>query len=295
MANKFKVWVDSPGSVIMDAATFATDTQRSGGFQAGQAASALRVNSALRQANLVVAALMGLVDNSNLDLKSSVSDVQTSISNYLTGLTVTKATNADITTDSTVGDNVVKFAIGNGTVYNKTINNVANATQATYASADTSKGTIEERLTNLGFNEGDATIVDSRFITQCHFYQEGNSTFLNFKFKWPELTNLPATYPSATVIHIATLPSNFRFIHDSDELAIAHVDSVAQYAQHGFLRYYIGRSDIADSRRNIYVAYWRTTDVVNMNIPANTGETFNVSFINSPNVVLSQTYNKKYD
>ena len=29
MANKFNVWVDSPGSGIQDAATFATDTQRS--------------------------------------------------------------------------------------------------------------------------------------------------------------------------------------------------------------------------------------------------------------------------
>lgn len=142
MANKFKVWVDSPGSVIMDAATFDKDFQRTSGFQAGQAASALRVNSALRQANLVVAALMGLVDNDNLDLKSSVTDVSqginTWLTNKITNTTVTNASNAtnatnvNIISDSTVGNNVVKFQIGSGT-YNKTINNVQNATNATNA------------------------------------------------------------------------------------------------------------------------------------------------------------------
>ena len=168
MANKFKVWVDSPGSVIMDATTFATDTQRTSGFQAGQAASALRVNSALRQANLVVAALMGLVDNDNLDLKSSVTDVSqginTWLTNKITNTTVTNAsnvsskinnkniseifesdgttvknattsvnaTNVNIISDSTVGNNVIKFQIGSGT-YNKTINNVQNADNATKA------------------------------------------------------------------------------------------------------------------------------------------------------------------
>ena len=168
MANKFKVWVDSPGSVIQDAATFATDAQRSGGFQAGQAASALRVNSALRQANLVAAALMGLVDNSNLDLKSSVTDVSQGINTWLTNkitnttvtnasnvsskinnknlteifesdgttvknaITSVNATNVNIISDSTVGNNVIKFQIGSGT-YNKTINNVQNADSATKA------------------------------------------------------------------------------------------------------------------------------------------------------------------
>ena len=65
MANNFKPWVDSPtaGQQVQSASVFATDAQRVDGFKAGDPASALRVNSALRQANIVVAGLMQMCDD----------------------------------------------------------------------------------------------------------------------------------------------------------------------------------------------------------------------------------------
>lgn len=50
-----------------------------------------------------------------------------------------------------------------------------NATIAQYASEDTSKGTIEERLTALGFKEGSITINTSVFnATETKLYRQGN-------------------------------------------------------------------------------------------------------------------------
>lgn len=81
MANKFVPWIDSPvaGETTQAQATFASDEQRTGGFVAGKTASAIRVNSALRQANVVVSALMQLADDlvtlPELDLNSSVANI----------------------------------------------------------------------------------------------------------------------------------------------------------------------------------------------------------------------------
>lgn len=86
MANNFKAWVDSPtpGQQIQSAIVFATDTQRVNGFNAGDPASAIRVNSALRQANVVVAALMKMCDDistlpSGLGLASTINDIAAAI------------------------------------------------------------------------------------------------------------------------------------------------------------------------------------------------------------------------
>lgn len=86
MANNFKVWVDSPtaGQQVQSSAVFATDTQRINGFIAGDPASAIRVNSALRQANLIAVGLMALCDNyaplpSDLEMTSSVDAVKNAL------------------------------------------------------------------------------------------------------------------------------------------------------------------------------------------------------------------------
>ena len=86
MANNFKPWVDSPtaGQQVQSASVFATDTQRVNGFKAGDSASALRVNSALRQANIVVAGLMQMCDDiktlpDGLSLTSTVAQVKNAI------------------------------------------------------------------------------------------------------------------------------------------------------------------------------------------------------------------------
>ena len=80
MAN-FYPWIDAANDNMMSVSDFVNDDQRKSGFQAGQAASSTRVNSALRQANLFVAALAEVVlaDNTTLNLTSSVDAVKTAL------------------------------------------------------------------------------------------------------------------------------------------------------------------------------------------------------------------------
>lgn len=82
MAN-FYPWIDVANDNVMSAADFANDSQRKSGFQAGQAASSTRVNSALRQANLFVAALANVVlaNNTTLSLTSSLDEVTNALKN----------------------------------------------------------------------------------------------------------------------------------------------------------------------------------------------------------------------
>ena len=80
MAN-FYPWIDAANDNVMSVTDFANDDQRKSGFQAGQAASSIRVNSGLRQANLFVAALAEVVlaTNTTLNLTSSVDAVKTAL------------------------------------------------------------------------------------------------------------------------------------------------------------------------------------------------------------------------
>lgn len=93
MANNFKPWVDTPttGQNVQDYTTFGNDDERIEGFKAGERASAIRVNSALRQANVVVAAFMQMCDEikalpTDLSLSSTVTAVKTAIKASLDAL-----------------------------------------------------------------------------------------------------------------------------------------------------------------------------------------------------------------
>lgn len=82
MPNKFLDWVDD--SNINNTQTyedFENDEQRKQGFKSGTAASSIRVNTALRQANLVANAIMDVVapDDSALNFKSKRNDIATKI------------------------------------------------------------------------------------------------------------------------------------------------------------------------------------------------------------------------
>ena len=87
MANKFVVWIPTPtvNTNIQSQATFASDEQTQGGFEAGQPASAIRVNTAIRQANLVACALMNVFipDNNTLSVESSVGDLTTELLKHI--------------------------------------------------------------------------------------------------------------------------------------------------------------------------------------------------------------------
>ena len=80
--SNFKPWVTdgSDENKIESAADFAQSATN--GFVPGTAASSKKVNSALRQANLVVCALMEMVADNTLDLTSSVADVKTALEGY---------------------------------------------------------------------------------------------------------------------------------------------------------------------------------------------------------------------
>lgn len=96
MASKFKVWIDSPtvGTNIQSYENFIKDGQRTSGFSTGSVASSIRVNSALRQANLVAVALMNsMLPNSSCDLTSTVDALVSEINAYFSQF----ATNAALT------------------------------------------------------------------------------------------------------------------------------------------------------------------------------------------------------
>lgn len=107
MANDFKPWVDSPtaGQQVQSASVFATDAQRVNGFKAGDPASALRVNSALRQANIVVAGLMQMCDDiktlpDGLSLMSTVTQIKNAIKAAIDQLDATVLASAKSYTDT---------------------------------------------------------------------------------------------------------------------------------------------------------------------------------------------------
>lgn len=80
----FYVWIDTPtNSNCMTGSDFNTDTQREDGFKSGEAASAIRVNTALRQANLIAVALVNAlgIDDSSLDAKTSLASMKSTFEN----------------------------------------------------------------------------------------------------------------------------------------------------------------------------------------------------------------------
>lgn len=167
MASKFKIWVDDNHlDNVMSYSAFESDSQRTSGFTGGTPASSIRVNSAIRQANLIACALMELADpTGTVDFRSSVSSIQTLLSTYLTAklkvanaVLADKATNADITNLNTSANAVVNFKIGNGTAYNKTINNVAQAVNATNATNVnvTNNNTGDNAIVNFQLGSGTA-------------------------------------------------------------------------------------------------------------------------------------------
>lgn len=86
MANKFKLWVEDENiNATQTYNDFDSDTQRAGGFVGGTPASAIRVNTALRQANLIACALMDVVapNDNTIDFRSSRADTATFLGSKL--------------------------------------------------------------------------------------------------------------------------------------------------------------------------------------------------------------------
>lgn len=90
----FIPWIeDNNVNATQDYNTYLNDSQRKEGFKGGTPASAIRVNTALRQANLVATALMKALNVSEtLNYRSSITDTQNAI---LNGIKATKVVNAE--------------------------------------------------------------------------------------------------------------------------------------------------------------------------------------------------------
>lgn len=252
--SKFKVWIDSPvtGTNIQSYGTFDSDSQRSNGFVAGTSSSAIRVNTGLRQANLVVAALMDLVNDNNLSVESSVSDVSSSLNNYFTGLsvnnvttkinnkniidifesngtTVKNATNATAATNVTTNINskaITSIFESNGTTVKK-------STEAEYASSDHTKGTIDTRIdtnktnitnitngtTPVSVKKYDGTMVQ---LTQTvdDTLKLGNSVIPQYKLIWSgSVTPTDQNFGTSLEIDLNDIDSSYIFCYGNSKIS----------------------------------------------------------------------------
>ena len=100
------------------------------------------------------------------------------------------------------GTLATKEQVENGEIIAQTSQNATNATYAQYASEDTTKGTIEERLNRLGFKEGYFTLTSGSMwgiynapqTTQLKVTREGNYVHIPI--------NLTKTWDDSSYYHI---------------------------------------------------------------------------------------------
>lgn len=210
MANNFKPWVDSPtvGQQVQSASVFATDAQRVDGFKAGDSASALRVNSALRQANIVVAGLMQMCDDiktlpDGLSLMSTVTQVKNAIKAAIDQLDATVLASAKSYTDTREG-------VINGKLTDKQNQITSNKNRLDaleprvddledeVAALNGSSSTLGQRVTTL---EGEMDTAQAD-ITQLKGYYEVNLTTSswtgsagNYSYSIPAATHKRGTRP----------------------------------------------------------------------------------------------------
>lgn len=210
MANNFKPWVDSPvaGQQVQSASVFAGDAQRIDGFKAGDPASALRVNSALRQANIVVAGLMQMCDDiktlpDGLSLMSTVTQIKSAIKAAIDQLDATVLASAKSYTDTREG--VINESITN--VQNQVTSNKnrldaleprTNDLEDEVAALSGNSSTLGQRVTTLE-SEMDTAQAD---ITQLKGYYEVDLTTSswsgsagNYSYSIPAATHKRGTRP----------------------------------------------------------------------------------------------------
>ena len=169
--SNFKIWIDDgkvndTNTVNKNDFLTSSNSERVLGFKPGTPSSSSYVNTALRQANLVTCALMEeiLGENTSLDFSSNVADVKTVINDYLTNkLTTKKSKIAEYASED----------IEKGKIENR-LENI----ETPMTSYDNSKGTIEERLTSLGFKEGN--IIDSSNNIVGKITRQGNYVLMKF-------------------------------------------------------------------------------------------------------------------
>ena len=143
MANKFYEWCENSAN-YENATTFSSDSERTSGFIAGTPAKASKVNTALRQANLIACALTDILipnDTTN-SVESTRANLKTALDTGLTSKIQGVTTNNSVNVTTTInGKNISSIFESNGTTVKK-------ATSATSASSATS-ATSATNATNV--------------------------------------------------------------------------------------------------------------------------------------------------
>lgn len=148
-----------------------------------------------------------------------------------------KITTPDIETSKLNGVATFDIFENDGTSITST---VKNAIYATYASQDTTKGTIEERLTSLGFRQGSFSIVDTSVvspadagttqitITKNQIKRQGNYCVGSFSFYFSFTRNPDFSGSSFSVTNRATvtIPNEFKAKNET-ELSVIQEKAVA--------------------------------------------------------------------
>lgn len=163
MANKFVPWIDEvePGTTTQEQSVFAEDSQRVNGFVAGDPASAIRVNSALRQANVVVAALMQLADElktlPDLDLNSKVADIASALKASIITPIETHLTEID--------DEIAALEGGSSTLTDRvdTLESEMDAVQSKNTQQDSQIGGLTSRMSTA---ESDISAIETKNTQQ---------------------------------------------------------------------------------------------------------------------------------
>lgn len=198
--SKFYVWVSDNNVAGNINKTLSFDN----GFMAGRQAIAKDVNTPLRQATLLTTALFeALGGGNNVDVSSTLDAVKTSLQatelfklqnvitsngNVKKNLVPQTAASLNLGSDAnrfgavyanyaTIKD--ISIATLNGYNVNNIFDSSYGQTQpvvkiAAYASTDFSKGTIEERLTNLGFRSGVVTANAGVNMSYSSLRRQGN-------------------------------------------------------------------------------------------------------------------------
>ena len=216
--SKFKVWIDDNKVMTGDAGNVMTadvlnaDVQRINGFKSGTDVSSQRVNSMIRQNSLVSKALMDISGDNTLDATSTLSDVINILKkndNHIVNFTQASSL-SNITSGDALSTSFGKI--------NKQFNSLSNFMKEDengvklYASSDTTKGTIEERLTNLGFKEGSFILASGITATTNYIKKQGNIVYFKLVFKGLtelDIKNPPDNYYYRQSQIIGTIPDIF--------------------------------------------------------------------------------------
>lgn len=213
----FIPWIeDNNVNATQDYNTYLNDSQRKEGFKGGTPASAIRVNTALRQANLVATALMKALNISEtLNYRSSITDTQNAILNGIKAIKVNNANDADNSTNVTTNINgkaISTIFESNGTTVKNATNAVNASNSSTQAQSDNSTKiattayvrTAIENVKNIIY--GDISIsIASTSITVKQVKRQVNFVIGELTFNDSNATR----YTSGTIV-IGNIPTNFR-------------------------------------------------------------------------------------